>query len=148
MTLLDLKRGITFEDSDALLEWGRPVDELADTFNAKVENQGDRTLYNWGLHRVLNGLELDLINSFWNFGEEQYKRVFKSIEFWAIGDRPARENFDKISKHLTEQLGKPTQKNETADPEKTWIWRTRGALIHLHFFEQHVYKLCLTIEKE
>ena len=148
MPSLNLERGITFEESDALLEWGRPVDELADAFNAKVENEGDRTLYHWGLHKVLNGLELNLTNSFWNFGEEQYDRVFKSIESWAIGDEPAREDFDRISTHLTEQIGEPNEKNETDAPEKTWIWRAPGALINLYFFEQHVYKLHLTIEKE
>ena len=144
----DLSKGIRLENSDTVLEWGKPVDTLIKNVNGKKEVRGDRTIYHWGKHSILNGLELNLTNSFWNFGDEKNNRNLNSIEYWAIGDEQSKNKFDLISKHLISQFGNPTDKNETEFPEKLWTWRLKEIIIKINFFEQHAYKLCMTIEKE
>ena len=145
---LNLNKGILFEDSGVLLEWGKPIRKLIKKNNGRTENKEDRTIYHWGSHKILNGLDLDLTNHFWNFGKEAWFRKFKKIEFWAYGDNEAISNFERISKHITEQFGEPNfRKEPDKEPERNWRWELNGVDISLYFFEQHAYKLHMTIKK-
>ena len=144
----DLENGIRFEDTSSFLEWGKSIEDLVAAHQGKIEDKGDRTIYNWGKHRILNGLELYLINKYWNFGEEGKNRLFNSIEFWAYGDKHAIEYFDIISLHLIKEIGQPTEKDESIEPERLWVWDLGSVDVKLYFFEQHAYKLHFTIEKK
>ena len=145
--MINLEKGIEFEDTRTFLEWNIPVEKLNEKYGTKKINEGDRTIYHWGTHNILNGLELYLTNSYWNFGKEKRIRLFDSIEFWAVGDRESKNYFESISKHLIENFGNPTEKEELNKPEKTWIWDIDRILLRLYFFEQHCYKLHFEIKK-
>jgi len=145
--MINLEKGIEFEDNKAFLEWNNHIDILFDKYGERKENKTDRTIYHWGNHYVLNGLELYLTNSYWNFGKEKNKRTFDSIEFWVIGDKESQNYFDTISNHLIKHLGNPTEKEGPNKPEKEWIWNLGKIGIRLYFFEQHCYKLHFEIKK-
>ena len=142
---MNLDKGILLEDTNQLLEWGQPIQKLAVLVNTITEVKPDRTNYIWGTHPILDGLELELTSFYWVF---ENKRTFNSIEHWAVGDRLSEITFNRISKHLTEKIGDPEIKDESNPPEKSWIWKLGKVTIHLYFFEQHAYKLSLTIKHE
>lgn len=139
-----LDEGILFEDTGQFLKWGKSASILAENIPCKIEEHGDRTIYRWGTHKVLKGLELQLQNSYWL----DEKQIFNSIDFWTVGDTNSTTYFQIISKHLTELFGPPTNVVVESEPEGIWTWKTNSVSIRLHLFEQHVYKLVLTIEKE
>lgn len=141
-----LDTGILFEDSNQFLYWNQPIDQLAKVFKAKKNGLGDRTIYNWGTHTILNGLKLDLTNSFLGFGEEQKNKFFNKIEYWTIGDESALEKFDTISRHLITQFGEPSEKDENREPERMWKWNIGKIVFSLYLFEQHCFKLHFTIQ--
>jgi hypothetical protein len=57
------------------------------------------------------------------------------------------DTFELISKHLLNQIGEPTEKQGTIEQEreKCWVWQTSEVKITLYLFEQHAFKLHLTI---
>lgn len=143
-----INNGITFEETTSFLKWGKFINPLIRKFNGTKENLGDRTIYNWGKHTVLNGLELELTNSFYNFGKERWFRRFNKIEYWAIGDNIAKQEFDRISNHLIKLFGHPIVDEDNIDEiEKYFIWKNSNIEFSLYFFEQHCYKLHFTIKK-
>ncbi|MGZ5243416.1 MAG: hypothetical protein ACXWDO_04815 [Bacteroidia bacterium] len=145
--MINLGKGLLLEDKNVLLEWGKPIHKIEEKLNKTGQDKGDRTVYNWGTHTILNGLELDLSNHFWNHGKEYWFRKFNKIEFWAIGDNSAIENFDRISIHLLKNIGEPKTKDESNSPEKLWRWEIDDITLSLYFFEQHAYKLHFVISK-
>ena len=143
-----INNGITFEETNNFLKWGKFINPLIRKFNGTKENLGDRTVYNWGRHTILNGLELELTNSFWNFGKEKWFRRFNQIEYWAFGDTIAKVEFNRISSHLIKLYGQPIVNEDDIDEgEKYLIWKNDNIEFSLHFFEQHCYKLHFTIKK-
>ena len=143
-----INNGITFEETNNFLKWGKFINPLIRKFNGTKENLGDRTVYNWGRHTILNGLELELTNSFWNFGKEKWFRRFNQIEYLAIGDTIANEEFNRISSHLIKLYGQPIVNEDDIDEgEKYLIWKNDNIEFSLYFFEQHCYKLHFTIKK-
>jgi hypothetical protein len=139
-----LQNGILFEESGAVLEWGTPIDKLAKTLKARKVQTGGRTIYEWGTHTILGGLKLSLTTSYLDFGFESFLRKFDAIEFWAIGDIDAEKYLPLIHSHLTEQIGPPNQKVTNA-PDESYEWVVNRCRITLYFFEQHAYKLHLSI---
>jgi len=138
-----LNEGILFEDRDEFLKWGSSIRKLSNTIrNKKIS--GDRTVYYWGKHTVLNGLELDLTTMFWRYRIESLFKKFNHIEFWAIGDKEAENYLELIRGHIENQFGNPT-KEETENREVSLEWEINNVKISLYFFEQHVYKLHLKI---
>jgi hypothetical protein len=143
-----INNGITFEETSNFLKWGKFINPLIRKFNGTKEDLGDRTVYHWGKHTILSGLELELTNSFWNFGKERWFRRFNKIEYWAIGDNIAKQEFDRISNHLIKLFGQPIVKEENVDDkEKYSKWKIDKIEISVFFFEQHCYKLHFTIKK-
>jgi len=143
-----IHNGITFEETNSFLKWGNFINQLIRKFNGTKENLGDRTVYNWGKHTVLSGLELELTNSFYNYGKERWFRRLNQIEYWAIGDKIAKQEFDRISNHLIKLFGQPTVDEDNIDEiEKYFIWKIDNIEFSLYFFEQHCYKLHFTIKK-
>ena len=143
-----INNGITFEETNNFLKWGKFINPLIRKFNGTKENLGDRTVYNWGRHTILNGLELELTNSFWNFGKEKWFRRFNQIEYWAFGDTIAKVEFNRISSHLIKLYGQPiVNEGYIDDREKYLIWKNDKIEFSLYFFEQHFYKLHFTIKK-
>ena len=144
-----INNGIVFEEITNFLKWGKFINPLIRKFNGTKENLGDRTVYNWGRHTILNGLELELTNSFWNFGKERWFRRFNQIEYLAIGDTIANEEFNRISSHLIKLYGQPIVIEDDIDErEKYLIWKNDKIEFSLYFFEQHCYKLHFTIKKK
>ncbi len=143
--MIDLEKGILFEDTNILLEWGKPILNLAKQIGADVITQPDRTIIEWGNHKILDGLCLDLSNTFLL----KSPREFKSIEYKTSGDHESLENFKLIAQQLLNQFGSPTTKEGELNDisEKFWKWETSIVNISLILFEQHAYKLALSIEK-
>ncbi len=148
ITIKPLNKGITFEETNEFLKWGTFINPLIRKFQGTKENLGDRTVYNWGKHTILSGLELELSSTFYNFGEQRRFRRFNQIEYWAIGDKIAKQEFDRLSNHLVKLFGQPYINEENADEnEKCLNWKMDKIQIALIFFEQHCYKLHFTIQK-
>lgn len=144
-----IHNGITFEETTSFLKWGKFINPLIRKFNGTKENLGDRTVYNWGKHTVLSGLELELTNSFYNYGKERWFRRLNQIEYWAIGDKIAKQEFDRISNHLIKLFGQPiVDEDNMGEIEKYFIWNNDNIEFSLYFFEQHCYKLHFTIKKK
>lgn len=142
--MTDLNNGILLEDTNEILFWGKSIKSIIRDVNCEVENQGDRTIYHWGNHVILNGLNLNLSSKFWKFGKDRWIRKLKQIDYWAIGDKIADEEFKRISEHLTNIFG-PPQEKRFDDNEKSLKWIKDGVKFDLFFFEQHCYKLHLGI---
>ena len=124
-----LDNGITFEETSDFLKWGKFIHPLIRKFNGTKDDLGDRTTYKWGKHTILSGLELELTSSFWNFGKERWFRRFNEIEYWAIGDDTAEQEFNRISNHLIKLFGQPIVEEENIDArEKYAEWKIDKAV--------------------
>lgn len=140
-----LDKGIFFEDSNTLLEWGHSVEKLVKENKANIIQKSDRVIIEWGTHTLLNGLQLELSNVFLLTNPDK----FKSIEFQTSGDKQSFLSFEQISKHLLNLFGKPTVKDDDMENkrERLWSWNTNGVKITLYLFEQHAFKLHFKIEQ-
>jgi hypothetical protein len=145
--MYQLDKGIFLEDKNVLLEWGQPLEKIAADNSAKIIKQADRTIIDWGTHTILDGLTLELTNVFLLSTGFQLFKKFKSIGHQTVGDKQSFENFSLISKHLLNKIGEPSKKDDSIEREKSWIWQTSEVKINLYLFEQHAFKLHLTIEQ-
>ncbi|MFM7855616.1 MAG: hypothetical protein ACKO96_27740, partial [Flammeovirgaceae bacterium] len=59
--MIHLGKGLLLEDLDILIEWGPPVDK---SISIREDENGDRTIYHWGQHKILSGLESELSQTF------------------------------------------------------------------------------------
>ncbi len=144
-----INNGIVFEEITNFLKWGKFINPLIRKFNGTKVKLGGRTIYKWGKHTILNGLELELTNSFNNFGKERWFRRFNQIEYWAIGDEIAKQEFDRISNHLIKLFGQPIIKEDNSDDREKYLkWEIVKIDISLYLFEQHSYKLHFIINKK
>ena len=145
----NINNGITFEETTNFLKWGKFINPLIRKFKGSKVKLGGRTIYNWGKHTILNGLELELTNSFNNYGKERWFRRFNQIEYWAIGDEIAKHEFDRISNHLIKLFGQPIIKDDNTDNREKYLkWKIVKIDISLYLFEQHSYKLHFIIKKK
>jgi len=142
--MTQLEAGIYFEDTDELLPWGSAISDLIKHIECNITEGGDRTTYYWGKRTILKGLTLPLENMFWR-GD---KREFNSIQFKTVGDKYSKEYFETIHAHLTNLLGEPSKVDIENEPEGIWTWEQGNVEISLDLFEQHAYKLFLTIRKK
>jgi len=140
---LSLNNGILFEDSNEFLEWGKPLDELAKT--ATKEYRADRVIYNWGLHKIFNGLHLPFHTLVWNNDLNNSGKRFLQLEFNAVGDAESEKYLTMISEHLVKEFGPAIIKGEI--PDVTYEWKRGDILIFLYLYEQHVNKLNFKISK-
>ena len=140
------KSGILFEDTGDTLEWNSSLDQLARRIKSKRVNSAGRITYDWGLHSILNGLSLNLSTTVYEVSLANDFGTFKSIEFWAIGDQDAERYLRIILIHLKKQFGLPTWEKKNG-PDETYEWVIEDVAIKLYFFEQHAYKLHLTLSK-
>jgi hypothetical protein len=143
--MFQLDKGIFLEDTEVLLEWGQPIEKLARVNKAEINREADRTIIKWGTHLLLNGLKLELSNTF------VLSRLgkFTFIESTTNSDKQSFDNFEIISNHLLSLFGDPTQKEDSIETkkERTWSWLTKDVKINLYLFEQHAFKLHLKIEQ-
>ena len=148
--MYSLEKGVFLEDCKVLLEWGKPINTLANENNAKVILKPDRTIIEWGHHTILDGLKLELTNTYLKLSSQGLPKKFNTISSWSIGDNGAKSHFETLSKHLSLKLGSPSkkEKNDDKSDEEFWIWKIGEVSITLYLFEQHAYKCCLTIEKK
>ena len=143
-----LDKGIFLEDKNVLLPWGHSLDKLTSENNAEVLKQADRLIINWGKHKILNGLELDLSNTFLGTPNFFLSKKFMVISAWAFGDKDAKEFFNKVADHLIQIFGEPEKEGDLKDDrEQCWTWYTDDADFVLNLFEQHCFKCCLTIDQ-
>ena len=134
-----LEKGIFLEDKNVLLEWGKSVEKLVIDNDAEIINKTDRLIIEWGKHTILNGLILNLSNTFLL----SYPGQFKSIEFNIVGDMESFEYFDIISTHLVNLFGNSIERSDNIEEEreKFWAWQIDAVRISLYLFEQHAFKL-------
>lgn len=146
--MYQLDKGIFLEDKSVLLPWGQPLDKLTSENNAEVLKKADRLIINWGIHKILNGLELDLTTTYLGTPNFFLTKKFTIISAWAVGDKEAKEFFNKVAEHLNLIFGTPEKEDALKnDREQFWTWRTDDADIVLNLFEQHCFKCCLTIDQ-
>jgi len=145
--MFQLDKGIFLEDKDVLLEWGKPITRLTGKSDGEILKKGDRVIINWGIHKILNGLELDLTNIFLGAPIFFFNKKFTTISSWAVGDNKAKEFFTKVSNHLITLFGAPEKEKINDGREELWVWKTNGAKFVLNLFEQHAFKCVLTIEQ-
>jgi len=146
--MYQLDKGIFLEDKKILLPWGQALDKLSSENNAEVLKQVDRLVINWGTHKILNGLELDLTTGDLGTPNFLLSKKFTIISSWAIGDKEAKEFFNKVAEHLILNFGTPEKETDFKnDREQLWTWYTDDADIVLNLFEQHCFKCCLTIDQ-
>lgn len=143
-----LDKGIFLEDKNVLLPWGQTLDKLSSENNAEVLKQVDRLIINWGTHRILNGLELDLTSTYLGTPNFFLSKKFTIISSWAVGDKEAKELFIKVAEHLIPIFDEPDKEGDLKDErEQLWTWHTDDADIVVNLFEQHCFKCCLTIDQ-
>ena len=146
--MYQLDKGIFLEDKNVLLPWGQPLDKMTSENDAEVLKQADRLIINWGVHKILNGLELDLTTTYLGTPNFFLSKKFTIISAWAVGDKEAKEFFNKVAKHLIPIFGEPEKEGDLKhDREQFWTWHTDDADIVLNLFEQHCFKCCLTIDQ-
>lgn len=146
--MYQLDKGIFLEDKNVLLQWGQPLDKLTSENKAEVLKKGDRLIINWGVHKILGGLDLDLTTTYLGSPIFFLNKKFTIISALAVGDEEALEFFNKVSEHLISIFGEPVKEGELKhDREYLWTWFTDEADIVLNFFEQHCFKCCLTINQ-
>ena len=141
-----LGEGILFEDIGKVVKWGKTIKDLSAIVNVKEKRFADRTVYNWGEHIILNGLNLELTTTFWNHREESANKRFNRIDFWTVGDEEAEKYLELIRLHLENQFGLPGRK-EISETDAIFEWLINGMKLHLYFFEQHVNKLHFEISR-
>jgi len=142
----NISSGILFEDNGEFLEWGKPLDVLVKTSQAKKEYRADRVIYNWGLRKIFNGLELPFHTMVWNNDLKNSNRRFFQLEFNAVGDAESEKYLKFISEHLVKEFGPAVIKGEI--PDILYEWKRGGVIIFLYLYEQHVNKLSFKIAME
>ena len=143
-----LHKGIVFEDTDVFLKWGSCINLLIKKNGGTKEVLGDSIMYDWGSRIILNGLEVNLSSSISKYGFDRWFSRFNKVEYWAIGDKIAKEEFNRISNHLFQFLGDPSDKDEKMDSDEIYFtWSIGKVCVSLYLFEQHCYKLHFLIKK-
>jgi hypothetical protein len=146
--MIDLDKGILFEDNGKLIKWGLPLDFIYFNNNYKLDNRGDRKIYRWGKHKILDGLELELTSMFWKEFNFKFLNRFNHVEAWFVGDLISFSEFERISKHLEIKFGKPSfTKYDEKNKEKEITYLINDVKLTLFLFEQHCYKLVFRISK-
>ncbi len=140
-----LEKGILLEDINILLEWNKPLKQLAIENNAAIIEQADRTSVEWGKHTILNGLELNLSNTYLLSKPEK----FNFIECDFNGDKESFNYFYIIEKHLEKHFGKPLESEDDLEIKrhKSRVWQISNVRIRLYLFEMHAFRLNFRIEK-
>lgn len=141
-----LGKGILFEDNASFLKWGVPIKDLSKNIEVKEKLFADRTVYNWGEHKILNGLILELTTTYWNHREDSIYKIFKSMNFSVAGNDEAKKYRELISTHLERNFGEP-QNKEVSDTEVICEWIINETRLCLHFFEQYINKLNFEISR-
>lgn len=141
-----LGKGILFEDNTSFLKWGIPIKNLSKDIEVKEKLFADRTVYNWGEHKILNGLTLELTTTYWNYREDSIYKIFKSVNFSVAGNEEAKKYLELISSHLESNFGKP-QNKEVSNTEVICEWIVNETKLCLHFFEQYINKLNFEISR-
>jgi len=127
-----LNQGIFFEDTNQFLEWGRSTEQIAKYLNAKKVYRADRIIYEWGAHKILNGLELDLYSLRWTNDLNDRPDQFGRIEFSAEGQEISKQYFDSILKHIEKQYGEREPEGEL--PDMSYEWKLGYVKLNLRLF--------------
>jgi hypothetical protein len=137
-------KGFPLEKPDIILEWGKPLNELAkDTGGIWF---GDR--YSWNSVTYLQGLEYPLYSDNGIAKDESFKSITAYIGLNPEGlweDKLSLSGFDKVSEHLIKIFGKPSEiETENELNEKSQSWGVGNIYLHLSVIEQHVFRCYLT----
>ncbi len=143
-----LNKGILFEESNEFLKWGEPLREISKRLGIYGHNKSGRTLFEWGKRTILGGLEVELTSTFRNFTFFPWNRKFNEVNSWTIGDKHAEKEYERISTHLVSKYGEPsTSKTPPLPDDQILEWELDKFTISLVLFDQHCYKLLLTIKE-
>jgi hypothetical protein len=143
-----LSKGILLEDSKEFLSWGESLNDIKSRLNGKKIDEGDRIIYQWGEHTIFNGLKVSLSTTCLKTMTNLFNHKLYSIQSWTIGDEKATSEYSRISKHLVKTFGNPSEKDESSFSERDLIWIFDKTTVCLSFFEQHCFKLVLTISRK
>lgn len=143
-----LNKGILFEDNQEFLTWGESLNDIKSRLTGRKLDKGDRIIYDWGEREILNGLRVHLSTTRWKTMNNLFNAKFNEINSWTIGDNEAQSEYSRLSEHLIKNLGEPTESEESSVTSKNLNWKLDNVSVDLYFFEQHCFKLVLTIKKE
>lgn len=128
-----LNRGVLFEDTGNFLEWGKSTEDLAKIFAAKKIYRADRIIYEWGEHKILKGLELNLVTTHWTNDLNNRGDQFSKIEFNVEGKEDSKQYFESIIlSHLKKHYGEGNIKGEL--PDVSYEWKQGYVKLHLYLF--------------
>jgi hypothetical protein len=139
-----LSQGILFEDNNQLLKWGVPITDLAKQVEVKEKKFTDRTVYNWGEHKILDGLKLEFNTTYWNHRADSIDKLFNHIEFSVTGDDEAGNYFRIIALHFEKKFG-PGRHIE-GEPDGCFEWVLDNVHISLNLLQRVANKLQLKIK--
>ncbi len=140
-----LTNGFPLEKPDIILEWGKPLDELAKK-SGGIWN-GDR--YYWKSVVYLQGLEYPLCSENGILQNEAFVSISACIGLDQDGlwsDELSLSGFNRVSDHLTNLFGKPISlavENELG--EKSQSWNIGNVHFYLSIVEQHTLKCYLKV---
>tara|TARA_R110001592_G_scaffold281992_3_gene549625 strand:+ start:949 stop:1500 length:552 start_codon:yes stop_codon:yes gene_type:complete len=140
----NLKKGILFEGNNHFIPWTKTYTDLSNE-NIEIDKQGDRTIFKFGIQKVLNGLELNLTSMKWL--DTKSKVSFASIESNLGQDEQGRTEAIRIKDHLVNLFGEPNETNEEEEWEMSLCWRFDNVEISIvgwsHFAMKYDIKIGL-----
>ena len=142
-----LNDGLFFEDTNVLVKWNKPIKSLKHLYTI-ADSSADRTIYDWGVRHVLNGLKLEITTMFWNDSTLPSLRTLSEVDHWVVGDTKSFSEFTRLSNHIIENYGEPSSKDDDTSngpEEREWIWDQGVVEVRLILFEQHCYKMVLSV---
>ncbi len=143
----NLKKGILFEENNHFIPWTNSYNDL-EKENIEIVKGGDRSIYKFGLQKVLNGLELNLHSMKWL--ETNGKVSFGSVNSNLGQDEEGRTKAREIKNHLVNILGEPNTKSEEGEWEMSISWTFDNVKISIigwsHFAMKYEIKIGLVNE--
>lgn len=144
----DLSAGIRFEDDDTLVIWGAKMASFLPDRTARYEHTGGRTIYHWGKHDILGGLQLNLRTVLEDQETQIGESSFRSIEHWALDDDIANSDMIRIKEHVLRKCGLPSKEESSEHGEYTAEWHVDGAVIKISFFDHNGLKLHFVVKQK
>lgn len=142
----NLQLGVLLEDSNSFLDWNLSYAEI-EKHCLKVIPSGDRTLYNFGEQRILNGLMIQLNSMKWMWTKNSVS--FGSVNCELGQDFEGRKIAFEIIEHLKDQFGDPDTKDlENEEIKAAWHFGKIEIRVSswCHFVTRYNFKLGLIKE--
>lgn len=133
-----VNQGLLFEEEQIFLHWNEPIAEIAKRIPVKEKIFADRSVFDWGEHTILRGLNLRLTTILWYHKAESEGKRFNIIEF-NTEQESADEYFTIIKKHLETLFNVPLNK-EITETSTYLEWIAGNVRLSLNCYEKYAVK--------